>query len=130
MAPERIDELIRYRNEKSRITLEDARIAIENKRFLNASNRIYYAIFYIVSALALTKNFFTSKHVQLLGWFNQNFVNSGIVSKELGKIYSNAFEFRQESDYDDFVTFEESEIHTRYTEANLFVNEIEKLLHP
>ncbi len=85
MPPEHIKELIQYRIEKSKSALEDARIAIEHKRFLNASNRIYYSIFYSVSALALSKNFQTSKHTQLLGWFNQHFVNTGIVTKEFGK---------------------------------------------
>jgi len=50
-----------------------------------AANRIYYAIYYIVSALALKNDFFDIKHNQLLGWFNRNFVKTNIVSKDLGK---------------------------------------------
>ena len=127
MPPEHIKELIQYRIEKSKSALEDARIAIEHKRFLNASNRIYYSIFYSVSALALSKNFQTSKHTQLLGWFNQHFVNTGIVTKEFGKIYATAFGARQESDYDDFVTIEPAEISSRFEDAKRFINAIEKI---
>jgi len=32
----------------------------------NAENRIYYAIYYIVSALAIKNDYSTSKHSQLL----------------------------------------------------------------
>jgi len=103
MQPEQRKELITVRIEKSKSALEDARVAPENNRYSNASNRIYYSIFHIVSALALSHNFTTSKHFQLLGWFNKVFIHSGIVSQEVGKIYSNAFEARQESDYSDFI---------------------------
>jgi len=40
------EELIRYRREKSRETLEDAHILFRAGRFFSAVNRIYYALFY------------------------------------------------------------------------------------
>lgn len=63
-------ELIKHRLTKAKVSLEDSKLAIDNSRFLNAENRIYYAIFYSVSALAAKYDFSTSKHFQLLGWFN------------------------------------------------------------
>ena len=57
---------------KSKESLCDAELALSNNRLDNAQNRIYYSIFYIVTALAYTDNFITSKHSQLIGWFNKN----------------------------------------------------------
>jgi len=48
-----------------------------------AVNRIYYGLFYIITALSLKYEFSTSKHQQLIGWFNKTFIKSEIFSKNL-----------------------------------------------
>jgi uncharacterized protein (UPF0332 family) len=120
--------LIQYRISRSKETIEDARSAIDNNRLFAAENRIYYAIFYIISALALKKNYSTSKHGQLLGWFNKNYVKTGIISPEIGKIYADAFLNRQESDYQDFIKLENADIQKHFEEMLHFVAVIEKIL--
>ena len=65
-------ELIQHRLARSKESAEDAKLALENDRLNNAENRIYYAIFYSVSALAIMSDYTTSKHFQLMGWFNKN----------------------------------------------------------
>jgi len=79
------DALIKYRKERSAESIQEAKLAIENEMLFNAENRIYYSIYYIVSALGIKNNFSTSKHSQLLGLFNINFFKTKIVSIELGK---------------------------------------------
>lgn len=69
-----IADLIKYRINRAEETLDEVNLAIENGRLHLAANRIYYAAFYIVSALALKRGFKTSKHSQLLSWFNKEFV--------------------------------------------------------
>jgi uncharacterized protein (UPF0332 family) len=120
--------LINHRVSRAKETIEDARIAIENQRFHAAENRIYYAIFYIVSALAMKDDYSTSRHGQLLGWFNKNYVKAGKVSSDIGKIYADAFENRQESDYQDFIKLDPDDVAMHYSEMLKFINEIEKLL--
>jgi len=122
------DELIKYRVKRAKETAEDARIALENDRLHNAENRIYYAIFYIISALALQNDFSTSKHSQLLSWFNRNYVKTGRVNKEIGRIYKKQFENRLEGDYDDFVELNKEDVEVDYKNMLDFISEIEKLL--
>jgi uncharacterized protein (UPF0332 family) len=124
-----IEDLIKYRIQKSHETTEDARIALENNRLRNALNRVYYSNFYIVSALALKENFSTSKHAQLLGWFNKNYIKTKIISPDLGKIYRESFDNRQESDYEDFVEYDKTDIEQKYYDMLRFVEEIEKLIN-
>lgn len=63
------NELVKYRLEQAYKAAEDAEFLIENKRYGLAINRIYYGIFYLLSALAIIHKFETSKHQQLIGWF-------------------------------------------------------------
>lgn len=117
-------DLLEYRILRSLTTAEEARSAINNNFLFNAENRIYYSIFYSVSALALRYNFTTSKHKQLLGWFNLNFIKNGIIPSKYGKIYRNAYDKRQESDYDDFVTLQLDEVQKDFDNMLDFINYI------
>jgi uncharacterized protein (UPF0332 family) len=67
-------ELIDYRFNQARETLELARFLADQGKLAVAVNRIYYGMFYALGALALKHRFETSKHAQLIGWFNKNFV--------------------------------------------------------
>lgn len=49
------EELIRFRQKKAKETLEDATILLNSGRLFSALNRIYYALFYEVSALLSLK---------------------------------------------------------------------------
>ena len=120
--------LIKYRIDRCKESIKEALLTIDNKMFFNAENRIYYAIFYIVSALALKNDFSTSKHYQLLGWFNKNFVKTNLISQDLGKIYYDAFEKRQEGDYKDLIYFTDEEVREDFKKMLQFVEAIEKLI--
>jgi len=122
------ETLVNYRLQRAYETAEDARIALENNRLFNAQNRIYYAVFYSVSALAVKSDFTTSKHAQLLGWFNKNIIHTNILSADLGRFYKKAYENRQEGDYDDFVTFEKIDVQADYLKAIEFIKAIEELI--
>ena len=100
----------------------------EHERFLLAENRIYYGMFYMVMALALKHGFMTSKHAQLLGWFNKEFVRAGQVDVALGKVYQAGFEKRQESDYQDFVTFSVEEVEHDLSLMIRFLDAVEALI--
>ena len=127
--PVEIDVLIKYRISRAEETLEEVKLAIENGRLYLAANRIYYAAFYIVSALALKRGFKTSKHSHLLSWFNKEFVKKEILEKSLGKFYLDAFEMRQEGDYDDLVKFDLNYIQAKFLLAQNFVLKIREIIN-
>jgi len=123
------ETLIKYRIARSKETIAEAANAIDNNFWFNAENRIYYAMFYIVSALAVKNGFSTSKHAQLLGWFNKNFILPALIPKKYGKIYQLAFNKRQKGDYEDFLSFEKDEVDEDYQNMLEFIGAIEKLLN-
>jgi len=122
------EELIRYRRGKSRETLEDAHILFQAGRMFSALNRIYYALFYEVMALLLTKDLSSAKHTGIRGLFNEHFVKTGKVSVEMGRFFSRIYDFRQKGDYADFVQFEEIKIKEWLLLAESFIKEIDQII--
>jgi hypothetical protein len=59
-------------------------------------------MFYSLLALSLANKFESSKHKQLIGWFNKNFIYEGKIDERLGKIINKAFNRRTKGDYDTF----------------------------
>jgi uncharacterized protein (UPF0332 family) len=120
--------LINHRISKADDAVRDVEFLIKSKRPLLATNRIYYGIFYILSALSLKHDFHTSKHQQLIGWFNKEFVASGRLDSRYGKIIHNAFKNRSTGDYDDFAEFDEEEVKDSFEEMKDFIDAIRAML--
>jgi uncharacterized protein (UPF0332 family) len=81
--------------EKAKSALDDAEFNTENNRYNTALNRIYYSIFYSVMSLGYLDNFITSKHKQLMGWFNKKYIyEEKIFDENLSKIFKEAYENR------------------------------------
>uniref|UniRef100_A0A832A668 HEPN domain-containing protein n=1 Tax=Desulfacinum infernum TaxID=35837 RepID=A0A832A668_9BACT len=90
--------------------MEDARILAMAGRWNACVNRLYYACFYAVSALLVRDGLSSSKHAGVRSLFNKEYVRTGKVPKDLARIYNDLFERRQEGDYIDFVSFQESQV--------------------
>jgi uncharacterized protein (UPF0332 family) len=69
------DSLIKYRLQQAKDTIELSVFLLESNRLVVAVNRIYYGMYYALTALALKYKFETSKHGQLIGWYNKEFVS-------------------------------------------------------
>ncbi len=120
--------LIDYRLEQARETIKLTEFLIDSNQLNVAVNRIYYGMFYAVTALAIKHKFETSKHKQLIGWFNREFVLRGLLHPKYGKILRNAFQNRTKGDYDAFITFEKEEVIEMQNEMIDFIDSIEKLV--
>jgi len=120
-------EIINYRRKRAKQSLEEARIMFENSKLFATVNRIYYSIFYEVTALLLTKGLSSSKHTGTRSMFNREFIKTGIVKEELGDFYNKMFEFRQKGDYGDFVEFEKEKVANWLEKAENFINATDKI---
>lgn len=121
-------ELIRYRLEEAKETIADVQLLIDNDRLRAAINRIYYGMFYSLLALGLAYQFETSKHQQLLGWFNKNFIHEGLIDTKFGKIINKASNRRTQGDYESYVEFDKEVILEMFGEMKEFIIEIERFL--
>lgn len=111
--------LINYRRKKAADTLKDAKIMFNRVSLFTTVNRIYYAVFYEVSALLLTKDLSSSKHSGVRALFNREFVKPGIVKEEYADFYNRIFDSRQEADYGDFVEFEDKKVQKWFCEQKI-----------
>jgi len=120
--------LIERRIKKAVNAIDDVQFLIDNDKLVIAVNRIYYGIFYAVSALALKHQFTTSKHQQLIGWFNNNYIKEKKVDVRFGEILRRSFEKRSKSDYDDWVEFKRDEVDTLFSDMKTFINKMQEII--
>lgn len=123
-----LNNYVDYRLSRVGETLEDARLLLSNNR-LNASvNRIYYACYYAVSALLVKNGFVTKTHSGVRSQFFKEFVLSGKVSKEYGRLFSDLFDWRNDGDYADFINFEKDLVEENLQKASQFIDRIKQLI--
>ena len=65
----------------------------------------------------------------MLSWFNKEFVKKELIDKNLGKFYLDAYEMRQEGDYDDLVSFELKHIEDKLVQAKEFIKRIKEIIN-
>lgn len=67
----------------------------------------------------------------MIGWFNYNFIRTGLIPIKYGQILKNAFTKRQESDYDDYVSYELEEVESDFNDMLEFINFIKySIIYP
>ena len=99
ITPEQRGEIVSYRLQQADECILDAMLCLQTNRLALATNRMYYGMFYAMLALGALRQFETSKHMQMIGWFNKNFVHTGIFPSHFGRMVKRAFETRTGSDY-------------------------------
>lgn len=68
------------------------------------------------------------KHSGVRSLFNQYWVKTGRISKDIGSFYKLIFDYRQKGDYTDFVCFDLAQVKTLMDEAKTFVDTIKSHL--
>jgi uncharacterized protein (UPF0332 family) len=122
------EALINRRIEQAHRTIHDIEVLLKNNLFNLVINRIYYGMFYMLLALSLKHDFKSSKHKQLIGWFNKSFVKTGIFDKKFGQIINDAFENRSEADYGLIHQYKIDDIQFMFNNMKDFINEIDNYL--
>jgi uncharacterized protein (UPF0332 family) len=120
--------LINNRIEQAYQTIQEIQILLNNNLLNISINRIYYGMFYMLTALAIKHEFKSSKHRQLLGWFNKSFIKTGIIDKKFGQIINDAFENRSDADYGFLHNYDSQEVERMFNDMKDFISEIENFL--
>ncbi|PPA80400.1 MAG: HEPN domain-containing protein [Candidatus Methanomarinus sp.] len=93
---EEIEALLKKADE----SIRGAKLLFDNGLFGFAVSRAYYAMFYVVSAVLLTKGLSFSKHTAVVAAFGQHFVKTNIFEHKFHRYLVEAFEQRQIGDYE------------------------------
>lgn len=121
-------ELIHYRLEQAKETISEVEKLIASNLLKVAVNRIYYGIFYSLNALALKYNFQSSKHLQLIGWFNKNFIKPELIEPRYGRILRDSFKNRSDGDYAPFIEFNKEDVVDMLNDMKEFILKINSFI--
>ena len=123
-----IRTLVLYRLNRADESIEEALILLERGHTNTFVNRLYYACFYAITALLLSKGLSSSKHSGVRALFHQKFVKNGLINREMGKFYDKLFDTRQKGDYTDLVYFDKKEVGSWFDEAKKFISSIKNII--
>ncbi len=126
--PEKVS-LAEYRIGKAEECLHSADALIEIEDYLAALNRSYYAIFHAVRAVFALDGVDRKKHSGVISCFQQNYVKTGEFDKKYSAIVQDAFEIRQESDYEDFYVVSKDDVVIQIKNAKEFVTVVRKYIN-
>jgi len=123
------EEYIQFRIKRALETFDDAKLLAENDRWTSCVNRLYYSCFYIISALLLKNDINYNLHSGLKTQFSLNFIKTGKISKEYGKLFSDLFNWRHKGDYSDLFLFDEEAVKPIIDTVEEFINEIINIIN-
>ena len=122
-------EYIDYQINTAKETLQAARSLAKDGYWNSVINRLYYSCFYAIQALLFKYDISTRSHSGLKHRFSLHFVKSGKIDKNLAGVFIELSDFRQESDYADFIDFNEEETLPLIPRVENLIQRIEDLIY-
>lgn len=120
MADNRKD-LSLYRLQRADLELQAAGIMLEKGIYIKALSSSYYAMFHAVRAVCAMASFDSKKHSGIISFFDKNFVAVGAFDRRYSRSLHQAFNIRQDSDYEDFYVASCEEAKIQVTNAHEFI---------
>ena len=126
MTIENRQDYINYRLQKADESFADAELLANNGRWNSVVNRLYYASFFAVSALLLSKDIKSTTHDGCRTQFGLNFIKKGTIEKRFGKHFTILFDLRQKGDYGDLFDFDKATVEPLIDLTIEFIQEIKR----
>ena len=123
-----MNEYTKYRLELAAERVEVSKIMLDCGHFRDSINRSYYAIFTAARALLSEDGVAFKKHSAVISYFRREYIKTNIFDVKYSDYIGNAFEFRNDCDYEDFVFASKEEAEEQYQNAVEFVNVVKKYL--
>ncbi|MBU3928120.1 MAG: HEPN domain-containing protein [Bacteroidetes bacterium] len=121
-------DYINYRISKSDEIFQDAQLLAENCRWNSCINRLYYSSYYLASALLYKNKIKAETHNGVKTQLFLHYVKSKRLSPDHGKLFSHLFDWRQETDYSDFVDFDKETVAPLLREVQELNVQLKKLI--
>ena len=119
---------VRYRIEKAEETYQAAHVVYEAGQWNSVVNRLYYACFYMASAILLHRHITAKSHAGIIGQFSENVVRTGEISIEDFRVYSKLLNWRTKGDYSDLYDFTQEDVDMVMEPARQFINKVKELI--
>lgn len=121
-------EVVRYWWSRADTSLLSAQRELEAGALEYSINRLYYSMFYAVSAVLFERQMSFNKHSGVRAAFHREIIKKGMLDVKWGKLYDQLFEDRQEGDYMAMVTFDKQYVESRLALCTKFLQELRHLV--
>lgn len=122
-------DLAKYRIEKAKIDIQASEENFNLGLYETSANRSYYAIFHAIRALLALEGIDFKKHSGVISHFRKNYINTKIFGIEYSDFIKNAFDIRNDSDYEDFFVIAKQDVEKQIVNAKKFVTVIENYIN-
>lgn len=120
--------ILAYRKQKAEKALIEAKDNAKMEHWNLVANRLYYAVFYMASALLIDKGFTAKSHNGIFCILGQEFVHKGLLSREDAKLASRLQNMRQSGDYDDMFDWTEEDVLPLFEKTENLITKMDKLI--
>lgn len=128
MAQTEINEYIAYRINKAEEVYTAAVILYDAGQWNSAINRLYYACFYVASALLLKRGVGAKSHAGVIAKFSECVVRTGEVTADEYRVFSKLLNWRTKGDYNDMFDFSKEDVDDVLQPTRQFVDKVKTLL--
>lgn len=125
---ERQKALSSYRFQEAEDSLKVANHCFDEGLYKDSINRSYYSAFYAIKAVLALGTVDFKRHKDVIAYFNQHFVATGIFARELGRRLGMLKQLREKSDYDDFYIASKEQAKEQLETAELIIESIRTYL--
>ncbi len=101
---------IESRVNRSKESLEEAKLLFDNEHYLTVVNRLYYAVFYLACGFLGRINVASKTHTGTKSKSHEHFLKEQIINYDFGKLYDRLFRERNDTDYGDFQILSKQEV--------------------
>ena len=122
-------DLAKYRIEQARDCLQSADREVKADSFKTAANRSYYAVFHSMRAVLALDNFDSKRHSGIIAAFRERYIKTGKFAPHFSDVIGEAFEVRNNSDYQDFFIVPKSDVLEQIENARLFLEAVAKYVN-
>ena len=126
--PDNKKELMMYRMTGAKEKLDSSKLLLDNGNYKDSTGRSYYAMFSAVRAMLALDGVDYSKHAGVIAYFQKEYVKTGKFDKLYSKYLSQAFQIRNQADYEDFYIVSQKDAMEQYEKADEFVKVVEAYL--
>jgi len=123
-----LDDLVKYRLDMAAERLYSSKILLDACQYKDSIGRSYYAIFSAVRAVLATDAVDFSKHAGVIAYFQKEYIKNGTFDKKYSKYLQNAFQIRNNCDYDDFYIVSAEDARIQYENAAEMLDVIQRYL--
>ncbi|MBQ7654942.1 MAG: HEPN domain-containing protein [Clostridia bacterium] len=117
-------DLSRVRLERAFECLSTARENCRLGDYRAAANRAYYAVFHAIRAVLAMDEIDMSKHSAVISEFRRRYLKTDILDRRFSGLITDAFEIRNESDYDDFYIIVRADVEQEMDDTQTFLETV------